>query len=120
MTYTATGTIRHIGQEQQVSDKFRKREFAIAVQDGNFTQYPKFELTQDKCSLLDKFKEGQNVIVSFNLRGNEYSKDGKTSYFTSLQAWRIEPQEGEVMDTAAYASDMGNPYQNEAESDLPF
>jgi single-strand DNA-binding protein len=113
MTYTATGTIRHIGEAQQVNEKFKKRELVIAVQDGNFTQYPKFELTQDKCSLLDNYAAGQEVTVSFNLRGNEYTRNGETLYFTSLQAWRIEagaPQVG-ASATPAYVNN---------DSDLPF
>jgi single-strand DNA-binding protein len=74
-------------QTQQVSDKFKKREFVLLT--DTHTEYPqhvKFELTQDKCDLLDKFKEGQTITVSFNLRGREWN--GK--YFTNIQAWRIQ------------------------------
>ena len=46
----------------------------------------KFECIKDKCSLLDSYSVGQNVKVSFNLRGNEY----KDRYFVNLQAWRME------------------------------
>ncbi len=33
---------------------------------------------------------GDEIKVYFNLRGNKYEKDGKVSYFTNLDAWRIE------------------------------
>jgi len=74
-------------QTQQVSDKFKKREFVLLT--DTHTEYPqhvKMELTQDKCDLLEMFKEGQTIKVSFNLRGREWN--GK--YFTNLQAWRIQ------------------------------
>jgi single-strand DNA-binding protein len=45
----------------------------------------KFQINQDKCNILDKFKEGQEVEVSFNLRGREWN--GK--YFTNLEAWKV-------------------------------
>lgn len=90
MSLQLTGTLHFIGQEQQVTEKFRKREFVLKIQDGQYEELPKFEMTQDKCSQLDRFETGQTVLVSFNVRGREYSKNGQTSYFTSLQAWRIE------------------------------
>jgi len=45
----------------------------------------KFQLAQDKCSLVDDYNEGDTVEVDFDLRGREWN--GK--YFTNLQAWRI-------------------------------
>jgi len=39
---------------------------------------------------LDKFNTGQVVTVHFNIRGKSWEKDGKTSYFNSLEAWRID------------------------------
>jgi hypothetical protein len=31
-----------------------------------------------------------DIKVHFNIRGNKWEKDGKVSYFTNLDAWRIE------------------------------
>jgi hypothetical protein len=108
------GTIIEIFPGQQVSEKFKKREFVI--QDNENPQYPqyiKFELAQDKCGLLDSKKVGDQVNVSFNLRGREYTNPkGVKSYFNSLQAWKI------VTDGNAY-----QPIEEKAEigSDgLPF
>jgi len=75
-----------------VKDTFRKRDFVLEMQDGNYPQHIKFQVTQDRCQLLDTFKVGQQVKVLFNLRGRPFqSKTGETVYFTNLEAWRIEP-----------------------------
>jgi hypothetical protein len=101
-----TGTLIEIYDAQQVSEKFKKREFVI--QDNENPQYPqyiKFELAQEKCSLLDTFSNGDMVDVSFNLRGRSYvNPQGVKSYFNSLQAWKLQSissGSGSVANTAA-------------------
>jgi single-strand DNA-binding protein len=94
--YEATGEIRAIMDTQQVTDSFRKREFALEIEDGRYPQTVKFQLVQDKTELLDDFEEGQQVRVHFNLRGREYTRksDGATDYWTNLECWRIETVKG--------------------------
>jgi single-strand DNA-binding protein len=78
------GKIKLINGTSESASGFRKREFVVTTTE----QYPqdiKLELTKDKCDQLDGFSIGENVTVSFNLRGNEYQ--GK--YYVSLQAWKI-------------------------------
>ena len=54
------------------------------------------EFVQDKCDLLDNYKEGQDVKVSINLRGREWiNPEGKAVYFNSIQGWRIETAQAE-------------------------
>jgi hypothetical protein len=72
-------------ETEQVSATFKKREFVIETE-GQYPQPVKFDLTQDRCVILDNYQEGQRVKVSFNLRGREWN--GK--YFTDLNAWRLE------------------------------
>lgn len=76
-----------------VSDKFTKREFVLVVADNpSYPQYVSFQLTQDKCPLLDMFQVGSEVEVHFNLRGRSWvSPQGETKYFNTLEAWRILP-----------------------------
>ncbi len=85
------GTLRVKGSEQQVSDKFKKREFVIT---DNTTQYPQhisFQLTQDRCNLIENYKEGDVVNVFFNVRGREWkSPQNEIKFFNSLEAWKIE------------------------------
>ena len=90
MSFDVQGRLHEIFDEVQVSDKFRKREFVLEIPDGSYTQHIKFQLTQDKCSVIDQYKIGDEVKVAFNLSGKPFTKNGTTMYFTNLQAWRVE------------------------------
>jgi len=89
MGYSETGTIKVIRETQAFASGFTKREFVITTE-GDYPQPLKMEVVKDKCSLLDKFKVGQRVTVSFNVRGNHNAPTD--AYFVSLQAWKIEVQ----------------------------
>jgi len=81
-----------------INDKFQKREFVLETEDnagGNiYTQNIKFQLIQAKCSEIDATNLGDVIKVHFNLQGRKWEKDGKVSYFNSLNAWRIEKSGG--------------------------
>ena len=99
------GVVKMIRQTQQVSDKFSKREFVVT--DSSEDKYPQdimFEFTQDKTALLDNVMEGQEVEVSFNLRGREWiSPSGDVKFFNTLNAFRIDTNE--VVPAATVVSD---------------
>ena len=99
------GVIKVIRPTQQVSDKFSKREFVVTdMSDDKYTQDIMFEFTQDKVSLLDNFGKGQEVEVSFNLKGREWtSPSGDIKYFNTLNAFRIDTNE--VVPAATVVSD---------------
>lgn len=90
--FEATGTLKVINDTQQFSETFRKRDFVIEVEDGNYPQPIKFQAVQDKADLLDTFDVGDTVTVHFNLRGREFTRknDGSTDYFVNLDVWRME------------------------------
>lgn len=87
------GKVVEIFDTTRVSDKFQKREFAVEyAENPSYPEYIKFELIQDKCSLLDQFHVGQEVQVHFNLKGRKWTDpQGSVKYFNSLQAWKITP-----------------------------
>ena len=89
-SHNVTGVLFLIEPTQQITATFKKREFVLEVQDGMYTEYIKLQAIQDRESLLDPFKVGDTVTVHFNLKGKPYTKDGKTSYFTNIDAWKIE------------------------------
>jgi len=98
MAYEITGKVIEISPVQQVSDKFRKREFVIEVTEQgsggrDFTDYIKFQCVQDRCDIIDDTLLNATVKVSFNIKGNKWERDGKVNYFTNLDAWRIESSE---------------------------
>ena len=86
-----TGTIAHIFDEQVITDTFRKREFVIEhAENPDYPQLIQIEFIQDKCSLLDKYSEGQVVTVGFNLNGRKWTnKEGVDKFFNTIQAWKI-------------------------------
>lgn len=77
---------------QQVTERFRKREFVLELVDNpKYPQHVLFQLTGDRCELLDAFDEGTRVRVEFNLRGREWtSPSGDVKFFNSLEVWRLE------------------------------
>ena len=46
--FNITGTLKVKSNEQQVSEKFRKREFVITDNSSQYPQHISFQLTQDK------------------------------------------------------------------------
>lgn len=93
-TLQVTGKLIEKGATMQVSERFKKREFTLDItEEVNGQSYPNFakmQAVQNRCEILDKFNEGDEVTVSFNIRGNRWEKDGKVNYIVSLDAWRIE------------------------------
>ena len=94
MSFEIEGTISEIYPEQQVSQSFKKREFVLEHTERNYTEHIKFQLTQDKCNILNNLNTNDQVKVHFNIRGRRWEKDGNISYFTNLEAWRIEKLDG--------------------------
>src|SRR4051812_39906329 len=94
MSLEVTGKLLVKYDIQQVSEKFKKREFVIELAEeinGNiYTNFAKMQLVQNKCDIIDRFKEGDVVKVSFNIKGNKWERDGKVNYITNLDAWRVE------------------------------
>ena len=89
------GKIKKISETVEISDRFRKREFIIEY--SNNPEYPQviqFEMIQDRCEILDQFKEEQQVEIFFDLKGREWtSPQGEIKYFNTLQAWKIVSDE---------------------------
>jgi len=109
--YKLKGSIKVINDTIQVSDNFAKREFVVTDEGGMYPQYVMFQSVQDKCSMLDGYKVGDTVEVSFNLRGREWvSPSGEVKYFNTLDAWRIEG--GQVS--------KDHPKADSEDDDLPF
>jgi single-strand DNA-binding protein len=85
MSFEVAGKLHKKFDTENKTDTFQAREFVIEVE-GNYPQFVKFQLVQDRCALVDNFEEGDMINVHFDLRGREWN--GK--YFTNLNAWRVE------------------------------
>ncbi|MDH5365598.1 MAG: DUF3127 domain-containing protein [Cyclobacteriaceae bacterium] len=123
------GKIAEIFQTQQVTDTFKKREFVLEfAENPQYPEFVKFEMIQDKCGLLDNYQVGNEITISFNLKGRKWNDPkGGVKYFNTLQAWRIQsgasqtqtstpaPQEGmDQMEEPGWIN------EDEKTDDLPF
>ncbi len=88
--YEANGKIKLISETQNFPSGFSKREFVVTTGDTKYPQDLKFEMVKDKCAVLDNYKEGSDVKVSSDVRGNEYN--GK--YYVNLSCWKLEGGSG--------------------------
>ena len=117
MSYEISGKIKYIHQPQVFESGFKKQEFVIRT-DEKFPQDVKLELTKEKTELLSTLREGNQVDVSFNIRGKEYN--GR--YYVNLQAWRIKADQ---QSPTGLANDLAenislNDDQREIAEDVPF
>ena len=105
-SYQLIGNLIQIDPVVEVSDKFKKREFIVEeVNEKNekYNDYHRFQLTQDRCDKIDAAKAGDKIKVSFELKGRKWEKDGKVSYFTTLEAWEIDVEQvGKPNDDLAF------------------
>lgn len=126
MAFEIIGKIVEIFPVNQVSDKFRKREFVIEKKEAGggavFIDYIKFQLVQDKCDIINESFLNEEVRIMFNLKGNKWERDGKVNYFTNLDAWKIEKTQGlsrdQVNPSGSALEDL--PPEIDELSDLPF
>ncbi|MDD2985623.1 DUF3127 domain-containing protein [Flavobacterium sp.] len=122
-----TGKVKVVGEVQQVSPTFKKRELVVTTEE----QYPQsimVEFVQDKTDLLNSVSVGENVKVSINLGGREWvNPQGETKYFNSIKGWRIEKIQSEAPAAApmppmpaAQAFEPATNFNEEEHDDLPF
>lgn len=124
---TINGTVKVVGQTQQISEKFSKRELVITESGGQYPQHIPVEFVQDKTSLLDAFGPGDEVSVTCYVNGREWTgRDGVVKHFLSLKGDRIERMGGAAPASAPAAQSAPPPPSitdmppAEGEDDLPF
>ncbi|MFW6226742.1 MAG: DUF3127 domain-containing protein [Bacteroidota bacterium] len=125
MSYEITGTLLEVFDEVQVSPRFKKREFVLEQNNNGFTEQIKFQLVQDKTTLIDGIQPGTQLTIAFDIKGNKW----KDNYFVNLQAWKLSAS-GDNTSTAPTGSSQKNegeapfgevPFPDNApEDDLPF
>ncbi|MFY7964782.1 MAG: DUF3127 domain-containing protein [Chitinophagaceae bacterium] len=94
MSFEITGKLVAKYDVVQRTETFKTREFVIEKSEDIggriITNYVKFQCVQDKTTMPDRFNIGDEVKVSFNIKGTKWTKDGKENYITNLDAWRME------------------------------
>ena len=123
------GTIKEVTPVQSGTSKagkeWSKQTFVVAEtyekQDGTTGEnLVAFELFgAEKVENFGKFnKLGDNVEVKASVRSNRWEKDGKVSFFTSANAWRIDKATAGT--TPAQSQEAVIPEPVEDNSPLPF
>jgi hypothetical protein len=123
MSFEINGKLVEKFETQNVTASFRKREFVIEKTESTggreFTEVIKFQLSQDRCDLIDPYQLNEEIKIHFNIKGRKWEKDGRVSYFTNLEAWRIEKVAANVQDDIPPQHSIDD-IPPEAEDDLPF
>ncbi|HCY82828.1 MAG TPA: hypothetical protein DHV22_15170, partial [Xanthomarina gelatinilytica] len=120
------GKIKVIGDTQTFGNNgFRKREVVVTTEE-QYPQHIMVEFVQDKTDLLNNFQVGQQVKISINLRGREWTNpQGEVKYFNSIQGWRIEALQQDASGNMppmppAEAFEPANDLNEDDHDDLPF
>ncbi len=94
MGFEITGKLAAKYDTVQRTETFRTREFVIEKTEDiggrMITNYVKFQSVQDRTSIIDRFNIGDELKVSFNIKGTRWEKNGNVNYITNLDAWRVE------------------------------
>ena len=119
------GKIKLIGDTKTYGDNgFRKRELVLTTEE-QYPQHILIEFIQNNCELLDNYNIGQTVRIGINIRGREWeSPDQGIKYFNSIQGWRIESLDDQVMDSPPEDITIEDTSESKSddltEDDLPF
>ena len=93
MNGTITGQLHELFDVQEFGT-FKKRELVIKVnKDINgsaYTDYVKAQVCQKNIELFSDIRVGDEIEVSYNIRGSRYDKEGKTYYITNLDIWKCQ------------------------------
>ena len=128
MSFEINGKLIKKFDVESKSATFQARDFVIETIDDRYPQMIKFQLTQDRCSVIDPFTEGDQLKVYFDLRGREWNE----KYFTNLNAWKIEnagasanpavpaPPTAESLPTEDPFANVSNDNSSDEMGDLPF
>jgi hypothetical protein len=103
---TIKGAIKLINPIKVISDKFSVREFVVTTPDAKYPQDILFQTINDKMDVLESLGAGQQVEVSYNVRGREFN--GR--YYNTLDAWKVQVIGGQPAQTTNNKDDDTFPF----------
>lgn len=91
MKFDLEGTLHEVKPTQQITDKFKKREFIVECSNGNYTEFIKCELTGEQTAKLDGAKIGNHVIAQCSIKGRYYNKkDGTQGHANNIICYNVQ------------------------------
>ena len=127
MSFEIEGKLHKKFETETKGESFRVREYVIETS-RQYPQFVKFQLTQDRCDMINSYEEGGQIKVFFDLRGREW----QGRYFTNLNAWKVDSSEERAPEDpfgdVEFSDSAPRPASSESselkaedfESDLPF
>ena len=113
------GIAYKVGNVETISEKFRKRELVLTDGADQYPQYIPFTFVNDKCDLLESIAEGQEVEVSFSLKGREWtSPQGQVKFFSTIEGFAITASGTQAFAPNIPPSTPGSGHTDD--QDLPF
>lgn len=91
MTYEAKGVVKEVGQTRSFPSGFSKREIVVDTAERG-SKYPNeipFTAVKDKCALLDGFRVGDEVSVTFAVDGRSFEGDKGLRRFVDVKVIKI-------------------------------
>lgn len=91
MTYEAKGVVKEVGQTRTFPSGFSKREIVVDTAERG-SKYPNeipFTAVKDKCGLLDGFRVGDEVSVTFAVDGRSFEGDRGLRRFVDVKVIKI-------------------------------
>ena len=114
------GKLKQIDATEKFGAKEFKKRICRITTNEQYPQIIPIEFVQDKCELLDKYKVGDDVTISINLRGSEWTNpQGEVKCFPNIQGWRIEKLVITEIPPLAPLNNLDVTDDN-ADDDLPF
>lgn len=80
MNFKMKGVLHKVFDTEHKTDSFRTRLFVLECMNEERTDYIKFQLRQNRCDLIESYKVGQPLEVSFSIIGKVWNE----RYFTTL------------------------------------
>lgn len=93
--FKVSGILSYIGDTEYINETFTKRMVTLDVEvkkkdNTSFTNQIAFQLANATAPMVDNFKVGDVVEISFSLKSNRSEKDGVVRFFTNANAYSIK------------------------------
>ncbi len=108
------GTVTKINATTQVSEKFKKRTFVLTDGAASYPNFIEFQVSQKNVDLLDSVNVGDEVEVTFGLKGRNWTNgQGEEKTFNTLDVFRLTKLKSSSAKSEPY-------YPQHHEEPLPF
>jgi len=117
MGYEYTGEVLHVGEREDITDKFYKCLLVLTDRSDKYPQEVPFECANKSCDLVSSkgIRVGDKVTVSFDLRGRAW----KDRWFGTNNVWKLE-RLGESRQPEADPAQDDLPEDDPLDEDVPF